>query len=108
MKRTMMKLADLIPTEDVQDCGRVSLIAGALEPTSEIDWDAQPAIIADEEGNILDGHHRHAAAVAVGLEVWPVIVVVRSDWDRHHNCQAAAMWACEQAEDHVTWGAVAN
>lgn len=109
MKRQMIAVASLKDSEKVQDQSQIRRVAEAMGGNpEEIIWDDQPAIIVDTEGNILDGHHRVAAARLAGLPQWPAIIVCRADWDIRAavSHRHAAQWACDEAEDSVTWGSV--
>lgn len=105
--RRMVRLAELAPSEDVQDVARVAAIVANLSADPEdYAWDDQPALIVDRDGNLLDGHHRYRAALAVGLPAWPAIVVDRAAWDAQGAHHRAALWACDEAGDDVTWGSL--
>jgi hypothetical protein len=72
----MTNPANLTRTELEQESCKIAAIAAAYGPDeSEIYWDEQPAIIADAAGNILDGHHRHAAFLSLGYSAVRVLFV---------------------------------
>lgn len=110
MRREMINLDKLDRSELSQDMGQIQRVAAAIGSDPEaIDWDDQPAIIVDTNGKILDGHHRVAACRVAGLSRWPAIVVDRREWDLRVEAdgyKSACRWACDEADDHVTWGAI--
>ena len=102
-------IADLSPTEEIQDASVIHEIQTAIGTDAEvIAWDEIPALIIDEENNILDGHHR-AEAVKETVGVWRALVVDRGEWDAYvdqHGFSAACRYAADLYDDHVTWGAI--
>jgi hypothetical protein len=106
----VIDITNLTKTEQVQDSAKVAKIARNMgTDASEIEWSEQPAIIVDETGAILDGHHRVAAALVCGINVWRAIIVARADWDEQYADGGhvhAAKWAADQVDDVVTWGAL--
>lgn len=105
--KNLIDVSTLNATERVQEDAKVAAIAAAMgSDASDISWDEVPAIIIDEDNNVLDGHHRVAAA-KLGLGVWRAIRVERAKWDEvaaKGGHVAAAKWAAE--DDAVTWGAL--
>lgn len=104
----LVEVSTLIPTEAEQDRAKITRIRDAMgDDLSAIDWDEVPAIIIDEERNILDGHHR-ALAVMDTLGVWRALYVDRSEWDRlveEGGYTAAIKQVADDYDDPVTWGA---
>lgn len=110
MTNTVIDVRTLTKTEHMQDAHKVAVIAKAMGTNaSEIVWDDQPAIIIDEAGEILDGHHRVAAALAAGLNEWRALIVSRAAWDAQYAAGGhvrAAKWAASEADDAITLGAL--
>lgn len=76
MKITMLPLSSLTATEVDQCEVKIAAIMAAYgSDESEIDWSEQPAIIANESGEILDGHHRAEAFSRLGYTLVRVLVV---------------------------------
>lgn len=77
---------------------------GEEEPESYV-WDENPAIIIDENNEIIDGHHRHEAFVRLGYTKCPVIVIDREWYEQRQlerGMQVALCEWCEGEEDYVT------
>lgn len=110
MQSKVINVTALVKSEMVQEPAKVSAIARSMgADASEIAWDETPAIIVDEEGNILDGHHRVAAAIESGLNVWRALTVNRAQWDvqaASAGIVGAGKWAADAADDAVTWGSL--
>lgn len=112
IKTTIIDTTTLTFSEDEQDNAFVTELAKAMgADTDQIAWDEQPAIIIDEDGLIIDGHHRVAASLESSLNEWRAIVVDREHFDAledRKGWQNAVMTVCDEANDDVTWGHVAN
>ena len=108
MKLIMLPVASLSATEIEQESAKVTAIAEAYgTDESIIDWSEQPAIIATEAGDILDGHHRFAAFQSLGFSRCRVLVV---DEDfAAYAAQVGLQRAVKDAADEVgcpyTWAA---
>ena len=106
-----MKIVDtrkLEKREDVQDEQKVSGIAQAMgSDTHEISWDEIPAIIINENNEIIDGHHRVEASLSTGLNQWRALVVDQSYFDsieKVNGFVVACQQVCDDNDDYVTWG----
>lgn len=108
MQITLMPLANLTKTELEQSETKIlALMAAYGDDESLIDWDEQPAIIADASGHILDGHHRYTAFVRLGYTAARVLTV---DDDFRAlageiGLQAAVRDAANDAGCPYTWAA---
>jgi hypothetical protein len=105
---TIVNTTILIPTEEIQQSATADAIRDAMGVDSgDIAWNEIPAIIIDQENNILDGHHR-VAAVAETLKEWRALIVDRAEFDAveaNLGHVAAVRWAADEHDDAVTWGA---
>lgn len=62
-------------------------------------WEEYPPIIVDQDGWVLDGHHRFRAAQDIGIETLPALVVNRQIWDSFPTSSLAYEWACNEVGD---------
>lgn len=101
---------EFAPTEDPGDPDWVARLAAGIDPEDMTDvWDEQPAIIVDQDGLIIDGHHRVAAARAAGLTEWRTITIDRATFEASADrlgWERALAAVCDELGDDVTWAQV--
>lgn len=108
MTITMLPLDSLTATENDQCESKIAAIMAAYgSDESEIDWSEQPAIIATEDGEIIDGHHRAEAFSRLGYSLVRVLVV-DSDFAAladEIGLQSAVREVANEAGCSYTWAA---